>query len=62
MRYISEKTRTSNKYLSIKQKKHTGMCVRCLCIACVLHQVLDFSPNQQILGTHIEELELRVLD
>jgi hypothetical protein len=38
------------------------MCVRCLCIACALHQVLDFSPDQQILETHIEELELRVLD
>jgi hypothetical protein len=24
--------------------------------------VLDFSPDKQILGTHIKELELRVLD
>jgi hypothetical protein len=62
MRYISEKTRSANKYLYTKQKKHTGICVRCLCIACAPHQVLDFSPDQQILGTHIEELELRVLD
>jgi hypothetical protein len=61
MRYINEKTRTTNKYLSTK-KKHTGMCVWCLCIACAPHQVLDFSSDQQILGTHIEELELRVLD
>jgi hypothetical protein len=45
-----------------QSKKHTGTCVRCLCIACAPHQVLDFSPDQQILGTHIEELELRVLD
>jgi hypothetical protein len=60
MRYINEKTRTTNKYLSTK-KKHTGMCVWCLCIACAPHQVLDFSSDQQILGTHIEELELRVL-
>ena len=61
MRYINEKTRTTNKYLSTK-KKHIGMCVWCLCIACAPHQVLDFSSDQQILGTHIEELELRVLD
>jgi hypothetical protein len=60
MRYINEKARTANKYLSTK-KKHTGMCVWCLCIACAPHQVLDFSSDQQILGTHIEELELRVL-
>jgi hypothetical protein len=33
-----------------------------LCIAYAPHQVLDFSSDQQILGTHIEELELRVLD
>jgi hypothetical protein len=38
------------------------MCVWCLCIVCAPHQVLDFSPDKQILGTHIEELELRVLD
>jgi hypothetical protein len=38
------------------------MCVWCLCIACALHQVLDFSLDQQILVTHTEELELRVLD
>jgi hypothetical protein len=62
MRYNSEKTRTANKYLSTKQKNHTGMCVLCLCIACAPHQVLDFSPDQQILGTHIEELVLSVLD
>jgi hypothetical protein len=39
-----------------------SMCVWCLCIACASHQVLDFSPGQQILKTHIEELELRFLD
>jgi hypothetical protein len=33
-----------------------------LCIACAPHQVLDFSPDQQILGTHTEELDLRVLN
>jgi hypothetical protein len=49
MRYISEKTRSVNKYLSTKQIKHIGMCVRCLCIACAPNQVLDFSPDQQIL-------------
>jgi hypothetical protein len=38
------------------------MCVWCLCIACAAHQVLEFSPDQQILGTYTEELELRVLD
>jgi hypothetical protein len=51
-----------NKYLSTKQEKHIGMYVWCLCIACAPHQVLDFSPDKQILGTHIKELELRVLD
>jgi hypothetical protein len=45
-------------YLSIA----ISMCVLCLCIACASHQALDFSPDQQILKTHIEELELRVLD
>jgi hypothetical protein len=38
------------------------MFVWCLYIACVPHQVLNFSHDQQILGTHTEELELRVLD
>ena len=37
------------------------MCVWCLCIACAPHQVLNFSIAQQILGTHTEELELRLL-
>jgi hypothetical protein len=45
-----------------KAKKHIGMCVWCLYIACAPHQVLKFSPDQRILGTHTEELELRVLD
>jgi hypothetical protein len=44
------------------KKKHIVMCVWCLCIACASHQVLNFSPDQQILGTHTEELELKVLD
>jgi hypothetical protein len=39
-----------------------SMYVWCLCIACAPHQVLDFSPDEQILNTHREELELRVLD
>jgi hypothetical protein len=38
------------------------MCVWCLCIAYAPHQVLNFSHAQQILGTHTEELELRVQD
>jgi hypothetical protein len=42
MIHISEKTKTTNKYLSTN-KKHTGMCVWCLRIACAPHQVLDFS-------------------
>jgi hypothetical protein len=37
------------------------MYVWCLCIARAPHQVLNFSSDQQILGTHTEELELRVL-
>jgi hypothetical protein len=45
MRYIIEKTRMTNKYLSTKQKKYTGMCVWCLCIICAPHQVLNFSPD-----------------
>jgi hypothetical protein len=61
MRYIIEKTRTTNKYLST-MRKYTGMCVWCLCIACAPHQVLNVYSDQQILGTHTEELELRVLD
>jgi hypothetical protein len=35
-----------------KAKKHTSMCVWCLCIACAPHQVLNFSPDQQNLGTY----------
>jgi hypothetical protein len=42
MRYISENTKRTNKYLSTKQK-NIGICVRCLCIACAPHQVLIFS-------------------
>jgi hypothetical protein len=38
------------------------MCVLCLCIVCAPQQVLDFSPDQQILGTYIEEREPRVLN
>jgi hypothetical protein len=46
-----------------KAKKNIPVCVcGVLCIACAPHQVLNFSPSQQILGTHTEELELRVLD
>jgi hypothetical protein len=32
--------------------------VYCMCTS----QVLNFSPDKQILGTYIKELELRVLD
>jgi hypothetical protein len=49
MRYIIEKTRTTDKYLSTKQKTYWYMCVWCLYIACAPHQVLNFSPDQQTL-------------
>jgi hypothetical protein len=61
MRYISEKTRMTNKYLSTKQKIYRYVCLVFVYYMCTSPSVGLFSLSANLSNTY-KRLELRVLD